>query len=93
MRKAEFIDTVSKKSGLKKKDTDKALSAILETITETLAKGDTLNFIGFGSFSTIRRNAREARVPLTGKRVDIPERRVVKFKAGKGLKEAVSKVI
>jgi DNA-binding protein HU-beta len=93
MRKAEFIDTVAKKSGLKKKDMDKALSAILETITETLAKGDTLNFIGFGSFSTIKRNAREARVPLTGRKVNIPERRVVKFKAGKGLKEAVAKVV
>jgi len=88
-----IIDTVAKKAGLKKKDADKALNAILETITEALAKGDSVNFIGFGSFSTIRRNAREARVPLTGKKVDIPERRVVKFKAGKGLKEAVAKVL
>jgi len=92
MRKAEFIDTVSKKAGLKKKDTDRALSAILETIKETLAKGDSLNFIGFGSFTTIKRSAREARVPLTGRKVNIPERRVVKFKAGKGLKEAVAKI-
>jgi len=90
MKKAEFIETVAKKSGLSKKDANEALSAILETITEALKNGKTVNFIGFGSFSTVKRAAREARVPLTGKKVQIPERNAVKFKVGKTLKDSVA---
>jgi DNA-binding protein HU-beta len=90
MKKAEFIGAVAKKAGLKKKDANKALNAILETITDALRNGKTVNFIGFGSFSTVRRAAREARVPLTGKVVKIPERNAVKFKVGKSLKDTVA---
>ena len=90
MRKAEFIDAVSEKSGLSKKDANEALNAILETITDALKEGKTVSFIGFGSFSTVERAAREARVPLTGKTVKIPARKAVKFKVGKSLKDAVA---
>ncbi len=90
MRKAEFIDVVSEKSGLSKKDANEALNAILETITDALKEGKTVSFIGFGSFSTVERAAREARVPLTGKTVQIPARKAVKFKVGKSLKDAVA---
>ena len=90
MKKAEFIETVANKSGLSKKDANEALSAILETITEVLKDGKTVSFIGFGSFSTVKRAAREARVPLTGKTVKIPERNAVKFKVGKTLKDSVA---
>ncbi len=90
MKKAEFIDAVAEKSGLSKKDTNEALSAILETITEALKAKKTVSFIGFGSFSTVERAAREARVPLTGKTVKIPARTAVKFKVGKSLKDAVA---
>ena len=90
MKKAEFIETVAKKSGLSKKDANEALTAILETITEVLKDGKTVSFIGFGSFSTVKRAAREARVPLTGKTVKIPERNAVKFKVGKTLKDSVA---
>ncbi len=90
MKKAEFIDTVAKKAGLSKKDANEALNAILDTITEALKDGKSVNFIGFGSFSTVKRVAREARVPLTGKKVKIPERNAVKFKVGKSLKETVA---
>ncbi len=90
MRKAEFIDAVSEKSGLSKKDANEALNAILETITDALKEGKTVSFIGFGSFSTVERAAREARVPLTGKTVQIPARKAVKFKVGKSLKDAVA---
>jgi len=90
MKKAEFIETIAKKSGLSKKDANEALSAILETITEVLKDGKTVSFIGFGSFSTVKRAAREARVPLTGKTVKIPERNAVKFKVGKTLKDSVA---
>ncbi|HFU74704.1 MAG TPA: HU family DNA-binding protein [Arcobacter sp.] len=90
MKKAEFIEAVANKSGLSKKDANEALSAILETITEALKNEQTVNFIGFGSFSTVKRSAREARVPLTGKKVQIPERNAVKFKVGKSLKDSVA---
>ncbi len=90
MRKAEFIDAVAEKSGLSKKDANEALNAILETITDALKSGKTVSFIGFGSFSTVERAAREARVPLTGKTVQIPARKAVKFKVGKSLKDSVA---
>jgi DNA-binding protein HU-beta len=90
MKKAEFIEAVAKKSGLSKKDANEALNAILDTITEALKDGKTVNFIGFGSFSTVKRAARTARVPLTGKEVEIKERNAVKFKVGKTLKDAVA---
>jgi len=89
MKKAEFINAVAKRAGLSKKDTNEALNAILETITDALKNGKTVNFIGFGSFTTVRRAAREARVPLTGQIVKIPERNAVRFKVGKSLKDAV----
>jgi len=90
MKKAEFIDAVAEKSGLSKKDANEALNAILDTITEALKEGQTVSFIGFGSFSTVEREAREARVPLTGKTVKIPARKAVKFKVGKSLKDTVA---
>ncbi len=90
MKKAEFIDAVAEKSGLSKKDANEALNAILETITEALKEGKTVSFIGFGSFSTVQREAREARVPLTGKTVKIPARKAVRFKVGKSLKDTVA---
>jgi len=90
MKKAEFIDAVAEKAGLSKKDANEALNAILETITEALKDGKTVSFIGFGSFSTVERAAREARVPLTGKTVQIPARKAVKFKVGKSLKDSVA---
>jgi DNA-binding protein HU-beta len=90
MKKAEFIDAVAEKSKLSKKDVNEALNAILETITEALKAKKTVSFIGFGSFSTVERAARQARVPLTGKTVDIPARNAVKFKVGKSLKDSVA---
>jgi DNA-binding protein HU-beta len=89
MNKAEFIDAVAEKTGLSKKDTKVALEATLETITETLAKGDSVSFIGFGTFATSQRAERTARVPGTGAEVKVPATTVAKFKVGKALKEAV----
>ena len=89
MNKSEFIDAVSSKTGLTKKDTGASLEAILETITETLSKGDSVSFIGFGTFSTSKRAAREGINPSTGAKIQIAESTVAKFKAGAKLKEAV----
>ena len=90
MNKAEFIDAVALKSGLSKKDAKSAVDAVLETITETLAKKDFVSFIGFGGFSTSARAARTAKVPGTDKTVNVPATTVAKFKVGKALKEAVA---
>jgi len=90
MNKAEFIDAVAAKAGLSKKDTKGAVDAVLETITETLVKGDTVSFIGFGTFSTAARAARTAKVPGTDRTVDVAATTVAKFKVGKALKTAVS---
>ncbi|MCK5294426.1 MAG: HU family DNA-binding protein [Arcobacteraceae bacterium] len=89
MNKAEFIDAVAAKTGLSKKDAKATLEASLETITETLAKKETVSFIGFGTFSTSERAARVARVPGTGAEVQVPATTVAKFKVGKALKDAV----
>ncbi len=91
MKKAEFIQTVAEKAGLSKKDTNAALDAILETLTEALTAEKSVSFIGFGTFSTSKRAARTARVPGTDKVVDVPATTAVKFKVGKKLKEAVAK--
>jgi DNA-binding protein HU-beta len=91
MSKVEFIQAVSEKAGLSKKDTQKAVDAALEVIKNALTKGESVSFIGFGTFSTATRAARKARVPGTTKVVDVPATKAVKFKVGKKLKESVAK--
>ena len=91
MNKAEFIDAIAAKAGLSKKDAKGAVDAVLETITETLVKRETVSFIGFGTFSTAARAARTAKVPGTDKTVNVPATTVAKFKVGKSLKESVAK--
>ncbi len=91
MNKAEFIDAVAEKAGLSKKDAKGAVDAALDTLTEALSNGDSVSFIGFGTFSTAERAERTARVPGTGKEVKVPATRVAKFKVGKALKDAVAK--
>ncbi|MRI59040.1 MAG: DNA-binding protein [Epsilonproteobacteria bacterium] len=90
MKKAEFIQAVAERAGLSKKDTQKVIDAALEVIEEALKKGEDVAFIGFGTFTTTMRAAREAKVPGTNKVVKVPATRVVKFKVGKKLKEAVA---
>jgi len=91
MKKAEFVQAVAEKAGLSKKDTEAVIDAALETITEALAAGKSVSFIGFGTFSTAERAARKAKVPGTDRVVDVPATRAVKFKVGKNLKDAVAK--
>ena len=90
MRKAEFVDAISKKSGLSKKDSQVALEAVLDAIQDSLTDSDGVNFIGFGSFTVTKREARKTKVPGTDRVVDVPASKVVKFKPGKQLKEAVA---
>lgn len=91
MKKAEFIESVANKAGLSKKDTQKALDSILDTIKDAMVSGKTVNFIGFGSFATATRAARKAKVPGTDRVVDVPATKAVKFKPGKQLKDSVAK--
>lgn len=91
MNKANFITVSAEKAELTKKDMGAALEATLETITETLSGGDSVQFIGFGTFSTSKRAAREGVNPSTGAKIKIAETTVAKFKVGAKLKEAVKK--
>lgn len=90
MTKAEFVSLVAAKAELTKKDSEKALEAILESIQETVKKGDSVTFVGFGTFSLTERAARTAKVPSTGKEIKVPAKKAVKFKVGKNFKDLVA---
>lgn len=89
MNKTELINKVSEKSGLGKKDAEKAVNAFTETITESLKSGNSVQLVGFGSFQVKARAAREGRNPQTGKAIKIAATNVPSFKAGQKLKDAV----
>jgi len=91
MTKAEFITAVAAKSGMTKKDTEAALSAVIDTITDTLAKGEKIQLVGFGTFEVRERAARDGINPQTKKKIKISATKVPAFKAGSALKEAVAK--
>ena len=91
MTKAELVTAIAEKSGLTKKDSEKALAAFIETVTDTLAKGESIQLVGFGTFEVAKRNARTGKNPQTGKAIKIPACKAPKFKAGKALKETVNK--
>jgi DNA-binding protein HU-beta len=89
MKKSEFISEVAQKSGLSKKDTEAVIEAALGTITEALKARDSISFLGFGSFSAVKKNAREITIPGTSRKVKVPAKYSVRFKPGKLLKDAV----
>lgn len=91
MNKQELIEIIAEKSHTTKSDSKKTLDAFLETVTETLAHGDSVQLIGFGTFKSTERNARSGRNPRTGETVTIPAKRVPAFTAGNALKEAVQR--
>lgn len=90
MNKTELIAEVANKAGLSRKGAEKALGAVVETITEAVVKGDKVQLVGFGSFETKQREARTGRNPKTKETIEIPATRVPVFKAGKALKDAVA---
>jgi DNA-binding protein HU-beta len=89
MNKAQLIDAVATEAGLTKADAKKALDAFVKTTTEALKQGDRLSLVGFGSFSISERPARQGRNPQTGAKIKIEQKKVVKFKAGSELTDAV----
>ena len=91
MNKTELIAAMSEEAGLTKKDAEKALDAFTNTVSKALTAGDKVQLVGFGTFETTKRAAREGRNPQTGKTVKIAASVVPKFKAGKALKDIVNK--
>ena len=91
MNKAELVAAVADKTGLSKKDSEKAVNATFEAITAALEAGEKVSLVGFGAFDVKERAARMGRNPRTKEEVEIPASRVPQFKAGKALKDAVAK--
>ena len=91
MNKAELVQEVAGKVGLTKKETNNVVDAITSAITDTLAMNERVTLVGFGTFEVRRRRARTGVNPQTRERLDIPAKNVVRFKAGKGLREKVRK--
>ena len=90
MNKTELISAVAEKAGLSKKDSEAAVKALVETVTEDLKKGEKVQLVGFGTFEVSERAAREGRNPQTGKVMKIKASKAPKFKAGKALKDAIN---
>jgi len=89
MNKAQLIDAIAAEANLTKADAKRALDAFVKTTTDALKKGDRVALVGFGSFSVSARNARTGRNPQTGAPITIAAKKVVKFKAGSELADAV----
>lgn len=90
MTKAELVAEVAAKSGLSKKDAEKALTGVIDTITETLAKGESIQLVGFGTFEVRERSARTGVNPRTKEKIEIAATKAPAFKAGRHLKDAVA---
>lgn len=89
MNKGDLINKIAEDAGLTKTQASAALEAVTDGVTSTLAKGDKLTLVGFGTFSVSHRAARKGRNPQTGKEINIAAKNVVKFKPGKELSSRV----
>ncbi len=90
MNKTELIAAIAERTELSKKDSEKALKAFIEVVTEELKKGEKIQLVGFGTFEVADRAARDGRNPQTGEVMPIPASRAPKFKAGKALKDEIN---
>ena len=91
MTKAELIGVVAEKTELSKKDSEKAVTAVVDAITEALVNGDKVSLVGFGAFEVKTRSARKGINPRTKEEINIAASKLPSFKAGKALKDAVAK--
>ena len=91
MNKNELINAVAERANLTKKDSEAAVSAMVEAITDALCEGDKVQLVGFGSFEVKKREARVGRNPKTKEAIEIPATKVPVFKAGKLLKDSVAR--
>ena len=90
MNKSEFIDAVAQNADIPKATATKAVDAMVDVIGDALKRGQQVSLVGFGTFLTRQREARQGRNPRTGETIHIKASRVPSFKAGKGLKDAVN---
>ncbi|BAQ61437.1 DNA-binding protein HU [Geminocystis sp. NIES-3708] len=90
MNKGELVDAVAAKADVTKKQADTVISAVVESIMEAVSSGDKVTLVGFGSFESRDRKAREGRNPKTGEKMEIPATKVPAFSAGKLFKERVA---
>lgn len=90
MNKTELVAAVAEKAEISKKDSEKALKAFVDVVTEQLKGDDKVQLVGFGTFEVSKRAAREGRNPQTGKTMKIAACKAPKFKAGKALKDAIN---
>ena len=90
MNKAELVAAVAEKSELTKKDAEKAVNAVVASVTEALQKGEKVQVVGFGTFEVRQRAAREGLNPATKEKIQIPATKAPVFKAGKALKQSVN---
>jgi len=90
MNKTELVAAIAEQAELSKKDSEKALKAFIDVVSNELKKGEKIQLVGFGTFEVIERAAREGRNPLTGEKMKIKASKAPKFKAGKALKDAVN---
>ena len=90
MNKNELVSSIADKAGIKKTDAEKALKAFIEVVTDELKAGEKVQLVGFGTFETAERPAREGRNPRTGETMKIEASKSPKFKAGKALKDAIN---
>lgn len=88
--KSDLIDAIAKSADISKAAAGRALDATIESITKSLKKGEIVSLVGFGSFYVGKRAARNGRNPRTGATIKIKAAKVPKFRAGKGLKDAVN---
>lgn len=89
MNKSELIDEIARESGLSKGDSEKALNATVQAITNAMKSGNNVQLVGFGTFQVRQRNARTGRNPKTGESIQIEASKVPAFSPGKALKEAL----
>lgn len=90
MNKTELIAAIAEKAEISKKDSEKALKAFVDVVTEQLKNDDKVQLVGFGTFEVSKRAAREGRNPQTGQTMKIDACKAPKFKAGKALKDAIN---
>ncbi|MCU4158327.1 HU family DNA-binding protein [Carboxylicivirga sp. A043] len=90
MNKQELVSAIAEEAGISKVDAEKAINAFFETTKTTLAKKESIQLIGFGTFSVSERSARTGRNPQTGKEIQIAAKNVAKFKAGKALDDSIN---
>jgi DNA-binding protein HU-beta len=89
MNKKELINQIAEQTGQSKSDTEKFINAFVDAVKDALKKGDSIALVNFGTFEVVEKSARTSRNPRTGEPIQIPAKKVPRFRPGKGLKDSV----